>query len=207
MKNEKKLHAKHLYFQTDLNKTEIANLLDISRRSLHYWVKEENWDRLKRCSEHTPALLAESCYHLIANYTNSMLSEYRITNPVSSQEAETLHKLVLTANKLKTRNALNDSIELLGLFADKLQAKDPKLAKAIAPHVEEYLFSRASIHIAHMRPAKIGNNGFIPIQPFNPTELNLDMKERFDDDPDSKPNVMQQQYSKQQENASTIQSA
>jgi hypothetical protein len=99
MKNEQQQQARNLYFHTELSKTQIAGLLNIGRTTIHYWAKEGDWERLKMCSVHMPSLLAENCYHIIGHLTKHMLSELRITSPCTRQEADTLHKLVLTVNK------------------------------------------------------------------------------------------------------------
>lgn len=91
MLHEKKQQAKELFFQTDLSKTQIANLLGISRRSLHYWVKDEHWDRLRESATQLPALLAEKCYHIFGHLTDQYLSELRATKPITHKEADTLH--------------------------------------------------------------------------------------------------------------------
>jgi hypothetical protein len=67
MENEKKQQAKHLFLQSELTKSQIAGLLNVSRRSLSYWVKEGDWQRLKDSATHLPAILAENCYHIFGH--------------------------------------------------------------------------------------------------------------------------------------------
>ncbi len=130
MLNEKQIQAKGLYFQTDLNKSQIADLLGVSRRSLHYWIRENNWDRLKRSATHLPAMLAENCYMIINQFTQQLLSENRIMRPVTHQEAETLHKLTLSIKKLKNHSTLNESMELFAHFMERINKKSPALRRA-----------------------------------------------------------------------------
>ena len=116
MKLEQQQQAQYLYFQTDLSKTEIAQSLHISRSSLHHWIRLNNWERLKKNADHMPSSLAENCYHVFGDLTDSLLSHERIGYPVTAQEANTMYKLVLTINKLKTRNTLNESMEMFGNY-------------------------------------------------------------------------------------------
>ncbi|MCW3122613.1 MAG: hypothetical protein JWQ38_2105 [Flavipsychrobacter sp.] len=76
---EKRLQAKNLYFQTELTKTQIATLLQVSRRSVSNWVKEGDWARLKMSAAHLPAIIAENCYHILGHLTDYHLSgrEYK----------------------------------------------------------------------------------------------------------------------------------
>jgi len=167
--------------QTDLNKSEIANLLHISRRSLHYWVKQGNWERLKHASEHMPAILAENCYHIFAHLTEHLLSESRLAKPVTPQDAETLHKLIITINKLRGRGTLNENIEVLTRFMDKIREKDPKLAEDILPHMDGYLTYHASIYTRSVMPETFNGLGRLPHPPGpDYAEQQLDYKDYFD---------------------------
>src|SRR4051812_23182116 len=130
MKLDQQQQAQTLYFQTDLSKTQIAEHLGISRRSLHYWIKQNNWERIKQNAQHIPSMLAENCYRLIGGLTEEILSPDRAGKPVTSQEASAIYKLTLTINKLKNRGTVNEHIELFGWFLDDIAARDPKLAQA-----------------------------------------------------------------------------
>lgn len=185
MENEKKLQAKNLYFQTSLTKTEIAEILNISRRSLSYWVREGEWNRLKESAKHLPAMLAENCYHMIAHLQEHYLSEQRITNRVSSKEIDALHKLTLTANKLSNRCTLNESMELLGFFMEMLRNKNGALADQIMPYVDEYMTTRAGIRTQHIQPDHFNHLGRIPWKEDHDPERIIDNQEAYFDDPDT----------------------
>jgi predicted DNA-binding protein YlxM (UPF0122 family) len=174
MISDKKLQAKNLYYQTELSKTQIAEFLNISRRSLHYWIKEGSWDRLKNSAENLPSIIAENCYHLMGHLTRHYLSETRITTRLTLREAETLHKLVITINKLKGRAALNENMEIFSFFLDGLKKRDPKLAHQLAPWVDEYISSRASVSIQDMLPTGFAPNGYINLPQTDYEEKRLD---------------------------------
>jgi hypothetical protein len=185
MNVEKQQQAKNLFFQSDLTKTQIAQLLSISRRTLSYWIREGNWNRLKASATHLPSILAENCYHMMGQLQEHFLSERRLTNPVTHKEVDTLHKLAITAGKLKNRSTLNESMEMFGFFLDGLKKKDPQLAVSIAPHIEEYLSSRAAIFRGHVAPPNFtGIGGRIPWVAEDKTEQQIDAQEDFYSDPD-----------------------
>ena len=180
MLHEKKQQAKELFFQTDLSKTQIANLLAISRRSLHYWVKDEHWDRLRESATQLPALLAEKCYHIFGHLTDQYLSELRATKPITHKEADTLHKLVITINKLKNRSTLNENIETFSYFLEGLKKQAPELATQVTPYIDKYLTGRASIFTSQLAPANYNNQGLIPLPETDITEQQLDTRDLFD---------------------------
>jgi transposase-like protein len=186
MNTEKKQQARNLYFQTGLNKTQIAAILEISRRSLSYWVREGDWDRLKKSAEHMPAILVENCYHIFGNLTERYLSERRVTDPVKPVEIDALYKLTRTIKNLKSRAALNESIELCGHFIDMLHAKNPELAQAVMPYLDEYMTSRANINRDTLLPAHFtGLAGTIPHPDPDRTETLIDHREAFFSDPET----------------------
>lgn len=147
----KESQARNLFFQTELSKTRIAELVGIPRRTLHYWIRERNWDRQKTCAAHMPAMLAENVYHLLARLTQQLMAEDRIARPITRHEADTLHKLTLTVNKLKNRSTLNESMEMFGLFMDDVHSKNPEFAKQLMPFVDNFIGSRADLNLAQFR--------------------------------------------------------
>jgi predicted DNA-binding protein YlxM (UPF0122 family) len=177
MNTEKHEEARDLYFQTDMSKSAIADKVGISRRTIHYWIKEGSWDRLKKASEHMPSLLAENCYHIIAHFQEHLLSEHRDVVPVSRHEAETLYRLVLSATKLKNRSTINESMEMFGWFLEGLKTKDAELAKNITPHMEKYMEYRASVYASHVMPERFNERGYLPIKNADFKEQDLDSED------------------------------
>ncbi len=186
MQNDKKLQAKELYFQTNLSKTQIAESLGVPRRTLHFWIKQNNWDRLKNAAEHLPSLLAENCSHILGNFTRSLLNCYN-DEPLSLQHTEILYKLTMTIQKLKNRATISDSMEMFALFQDGLRKQNPALADTIMPYIEQYISKRARIHQHHLLPEDFNIDGRARLKPFNENEARLDY---FDmqlwDSPDGK---------------------
>jgi transposase-like protein len=186
MLNEQKQQARNLYFQTELTKTQIASMLNVSRRSISYWVKEGEWDRLRHSAAHMPALLAENCYHIFGHLTETYLSERRMTNPVTLREVETLHKLTLTIKNLKNRATLNENMESFGYFLNAVKQKNARLADELMPYIDEYMTAAASTNRCDYAPEHFtGIGGRIPWLPEDTTEEQLDNRENFFSDPDT----------------------
>jgi hypothetical protein len=184
MINEKKHQAKTLFFQSGLNNSQIASLLNVSRRSISTWVKEGDWNRLKQSAKYLPSMLAENCYHIIGHLTESYLSENRLTNPVTFKEVEALHKLTITAKKLQNRCTINENMELFGYFIEMVSKRNPELAQTIHPYIDEFISARASIYIQHIQPDTFNSMGRIPVTEEDITEKQLDRQEEYFSDPD-----------------------
>ncbi len=179
MKQDKQSIAKDLYFQTNLKKTEIAQMLDISRRTLHYWIRQGNWDRLRSCAEHMPSLIVENLYHGLDRLTKSFLGESRIMRPITRSEAETVYKLTLAIGKLKNRSSLNEDMENFAFLLEGIRKTDPKLAEAVLPHVDRHLHERAGIYAKNIQPATFDEHGFLPVEKPDNEEEKLDMQDIF----------------------------
>jgi hypothetical protein len=184
MQNEKKHQAKTLYFQSGLNNSQIATLLNVSRRSISTWVKEGDWNRLKQSAKYLPSMLAENCYHIIGHLTESYLSERRLTNPVTYKEIEGLHRLTLTAKKLQNRCTINENMELFGYFMEMVSQRNPELARSIHPYIDEFISARASVYTQHIQPDTFNSMGRIPVHEEDISELQLDRQEEYLSDPD-----------------------
>ncbi len=184
MINEKKHQAKALFFQTGLTNTQIASLLNVSRRSISTWIKEGDWNRLKQSAKYLPSMLAENCYHIIGHLTESYLSESRMTNPVTFKEIEGLHRLTLTAKKLQNRCTINENMELFGYFMEMVSQRNPELARTIHPYIDEFISARASVYTQHIQPDTFNSMGRIPVPEVDNTEAQLDRQEQYLNDPD-----------------------
>ncbi len=184
MLNEKKHQAKTLFFQSGLNNSQIASLLNVSRRSISTWVKEGDWNRLKQSAKYLPSMLAENCYHIIGHLTESYLSESRMTNPITFKEIEGLHRLTLTAQKLQNRCTINENMELFGYFMEMVSQRNPELARNIHPYIDEFISARASVYTQHIQPDTFNSMGRIPVPEVDNTEAQLDRQEQYLSDPD-----------------------
>ncbi len=130
-------------------------------------------------------MLAENCYHIVGHLTEHFLSERRLTNPVSNKDADTLHKLTMTINKLKNRSTLNESMEMFGYFLEMLRSKNAKLAEEVMPYIDEHMSSRAGIYAHHVQPDSFTHMGRLPWPDAVDTEKLIDNREAFFNDPDT----------------------
>lgn len=143
MNIELQAKARKLFLHTDLTKTEIAAAIGIPRRTLHHWIKEQNWEYQKQCASHMPVRIAEKCYHILSQYTDMLLSPEREGVLLSPKEADTIHKLTVTISKLKTRTT-GENMEIFGNFIDHLRRLSPELAEGITPFVTGFLAAGAA---------------------------------------------------------------
>lgn len=148
---DKQTQARTLFLQTDLGKTEIAEMLGIPRRTLHHWITANNWQIQKQAAACMPALLAENCYHIILRLQEHLMSDDRANTPITRQEADTLHKLILTVGKMNSRATLNESMEMMQGFMESVNVVAPAMSPHIMPLVDNYLATRSSVTPQQLR--------------------------------------------------------
>ncbi len=175
MKLEQQQQAQQLYFQTDLSKTQIAEAIGVTRRSVHNWIRENNWEYLRRCSAAMPSLIVANCYQAMAQLSESILSPARAGEPITRIEVESMYKLSLIVSKLKTRIILSERMETFTGFMDGLQEIAPDLAKTIAPYISQYIAACANINAPATVNARVGRPA--PPPPTDPTEAELDQQD------------------------------
>lgn len=142
MKNQQHEAARELYFNSNLSKTDIAEKLSVTRRTIYQWSVDGDWEKLRQSARHMPAILAEKCAYLIGHFADHLLSADSQEMPISKQEVDMLHKLTVTMNKLKRGTTVADNMETFTYLLERIQHQDPDLAEKVAPHVEQYIKDR-----------------------------------------------------------------
>ena len=177
MKQEQLQQAQHLYFQTDLSKSEIASMLGISRRTIHYWAQYNQWERIKKSAAHMPVALAENCYFIMAKLQEDILSEAHSAKPVTSQEVNSLYKLTLTINKLQKRTPLNETLEMGTHFMEFVNQQNPDAADFIKPYIDGYITARAKDQSRNAISVKIKQQAPVATKEEEDKEAQLDLED------------------------------
>ena len=148
MNTELQAKARKLFFQSTLSKTEIATALGIPRRTLHHWIKEQNWEYQKQCASHMPVMIAEKCYNVLNHYAGMLMAPERAGTLLSHKEADTIHKMTVSIAKLKTAATLNESMEMFSHFLASVNRSSPEMAQRIAPLVSGFVATAASSSVS-----------------------------------------------------------
>jgi len=138
MEPSKLRQAHDLYFQTDMPQTQIAELLNVNRKTLYLWMKEGNWQQVKRSARHTPSILAEQYYRQLAAINDKI--DAREDQPYPTrEEAEIIRKLTLTIGRIKTGQTMSEHIETMTRFMEQLKTEAPALVKEILPYTDSFI--------------------------------------------------------------------
>ena len=121
MKTQQHDQARELYFQAGMTKTEIAEKVGVSRKTIVYWSQQGNWDKLRLSARTMPSLMAEKCYFLMDKFLVSSLQNGEDVSDPKAQlhHAQAIHLLAATIKKLKNRSTLNESMERFDIFLQR----------------------------------------------------------------------------------------
>ncbi|MES2702046.1 MAG: helix-turn-helix domain-containing protein [Bacteroidota bacterium] len=170
MKNQQQQQARDMFIQDGLTKTEIADKLGVSRRSVYQWCIDGNWEQLRASARNMPAILAEKCYYIIGHFTEQLLQKDREQQPLIKAEVDMLHKLVNTAGKLKKGSTVSENMETFTYFLERVQKHDPDLAARVAPHVSEYIEDRRGVDEWSFLLQGFDAGGYLPATANEPGE-------------------------------------
>ena len=143
MKAQQQQQARELFLQSTLSRTQIADQLGVSRRTIYQWSVEGDWEKLRASARNMPCILAEKCYYLIGQYTDHLLQKER-TEPVTKDEVNILSKLTGIVTRLKRGSTINENMETFTHFLESLKCIDPGLEEEVAPYANSFITNRAS---------------------------------------------------------------
>ncbi len=162
MKNKQHDQAKELYFQTNLSKTEIAEKVGVTRKTVLFWAQQGNWYQLRKSARTLPSIVAEKCYYLVDQYASHLLTDGAIMANFSLRDAQVLHLLAGTIKKLKNRSTVNESMEMFNFFLENLNKRNPGLAEQVSPEIENYIDTRRRIEKNDVLLEEFNDDGSLP---------------------------------------------
>ncbi len=132
--------AFNLYFQTDLTQQQIADLLDINRKTLYTWIKQGSWARAKYAARHAPCILIDQ-YYAQLHAMNKEISGREERPYPTKEEAEIMRKLGATIKQIRPGDKITsaENVELMTDFLDHIQRQDPATVDTILPHLDKYV--------------------------------------------------------------------
>ena len=135
--------AFNFFFQTDLTQQQIADLLDVNRRTLHRWMKEGGWKRAKYAASHAPGVLIEQYYEQLGQMNLKIAQRTEQPYP-TKEESETIRRITATIKQMRSGHATcAESVEVFMGFTEKLRKKDMALLADVLPHITQYIKSLA----------------------------------------------------------------
>ena len=181
MKYDQQQQAEALFFKTDLSKAEIAEIVGVSRRAIHYWATNNYWDTLKKSAACLPTQNLEYLNQIMTKLATSILSTDRAFNPPTEKEILMVSQLGNTIKKLRTdRTTLSETIELRNHLMDFVHTTEPDIALEFQRIIDSYIKSRARVTPNAILTGKFDEYGCIPTKQENIKEAQLDIDDNME---------------------------
>ena len=129
--------AKDLYMQTDLTQQQIADMLDVNRRSVWLWIKNGKWEEMKLAAKQMPGLILQDIFNHITAVNDKIREREPGDRCPTMEEVEKLRKLINMTNSIKKKHT-GSYMEAFGEILCYVRKEDRELAAKLAPHIENY---------------------------------------------------------------------
>lgn len=137
-RSEKQQQAQDLFLNTEKSRQEIADILNIDRKTLYLWIKNGRWEQMKETAMQAPEVIIDNLYSHISEINNGIRNRPEGQRAPTPQEVNMLHKLLKMTNEISRRERgwyMSAFMELMK-FINK---KDYKLARTVLPVVDEFV--------------------------------------------------------------------
>jgi len=137
MKADQQSLARDLYFNTSKTQQEIADILDVNRRTVYLWIKQGRWDEMKAAARQMPSLILQNIYNLFTAVNDKIMQRDEDNRCPTMEEVEKLRKLLNMSNSIKKQHtgAYMEAFQELYQF---IFNRDGVFAKELSGHIQAY---------------------------------------------------------------------
>jgi DNA-binding XRE family transcriptional regulator len=135
-KNQTHQQAQDLYLHTGKTQQEIADILNVNRKTIYLWIKNGKWQEMKKAADQTPGMMRMKFYNFMTAITSKV--ESREDQCPTPQEVNMLHKL-MKMDKMIAGNHAGAYIQAFEELTRYISGKDNELCKKMLPHIDNYI--------------------------------------------------------------------
>jgi predicted DNA-binding protein YlxM (UPF0122 family) len=128
---QKKEWAKQLYTKGDLSQKEISAKIGISEQSVCKWVKDGNWDTMRKNLLTTKSEILHDLYDTLDAMKKEAKKLATDDDPTTKPDSDGIYKLTLAIKKLETETGLGEIIDIAEKFISFIKNEDFDLAQTI----------------------------------------------------------------------------
>jgi len=136
---EQQQQARHLYFQANLNQSEIAAEVGVSQKTISLWISNGRWNTLKEMSKATPAMMIDGMYAELVELNDSIHAREPGKRFATREEADIRRKLLLGIRTIQQQQSAASHMEVLLNFIEFLKRAAPGLTKEVTLIADDYL--------------------------------------------------------------------
>jgi hypothetical protein len=162
---DQKKQALDLYINQSFTQQQVADAVGVCVRTIHNWVKQHAWDRLRLATHQAPALIADNFSSQLVELQNSIAAREPGKRYPTLQEMEIMRKLTVCINNTKKTVSLPQVTQMMRMFRSYVfDNRKKEFASIVADVIDSFLEARSRFGYA---PYEL-EFGIEKIQPLDP---------------------------------------
>lgn len=134
--NERREWAQLLYTRYDMNAREVALQTGATEADVRRWIKDGNWDGLRRSLLTSREEQLKNLYDILAAITAQAKQNSDNPNP---KDADLIIKYTAAIKNLETDIGVGEIIDVIKPFVVWLMKKDLEIAKKLTGYFDQYI--------------------------------------------------------------------
>lgn len=143
---DKKAQARNLYLHTTLTQSQIAELLDVSQKTISLYISESKLQLLKKRAAQSPSVFLEQMNNELHEMNEIIASRPPGQRVPTLQEAEIRRKTMYSIATIRERQSAGTHIEVLINFLQTVFEINIEHAKLINRYVDEYVTGELKVY-------------------------------------------------------------
>ncbi len=142
--SDQKKQALELYVNQSFTQQQIANALGVCVRTVHNWVKQHAWDRLRLATHQAPALIADNFSSQLVELQNNIAAREPGKRFPTTQEMEIMRKLTVCIANTKKTVSLSQVTQMMRMFRSFVfDNRSKPYAQGVADVIDAFLEARS----------------------------------------------------------------
>lgn len=136
-KNAARDYAQLLYVNENLTAKEIATRVSVAQKTMGRWIKDGNWDQLRKSMLVTKQKMITMMYDQLEALNNEITKrEPAVPN---AKEADIISKITTSIQRLETEASVAETIEVAKSFINYVREYDLDFAQLTTKHFDSYI--------------------------------------------------------------------
>ena len=162
---DQKKQALELYVNQSFTQQQVADAVGVCVRTIHNWIKQHAWDRLRLATHQAPALIADNFSSQLVELQNNIATREPGKRYPTTQEMEIMRKLTVCINNTKKTVSLPQVTQMMRMFRSFVfDNRSKEFASIVADVIDSFIEARSRFGYA---PYEL-EFGVEKIQPLDP---------------------------------------
>jgi len=140
MKLDQQTQARELYLQGGLTQTQIAEILNVNRKTIGLWMQQGQWRQLRIAAQQSPAMLLQDFYNQLAVLNETIHQKGGIP---TIEESIVQRRLIMNIQSFK-QQPVSNYMQICTELIDEIRKQDQELSKQVALHADALIRQKTS---------------------------------------------------------------